>query len=190
MAEMGDAAPTRSAGKRWIGKAALGVLLIGVIVLGIWFGLGQPRFWQALIVARTNPSFETTEETTEGADGEVIASSGSTPEVADDGIAASAAPSTSLILSSTLPSIPTFEPQSTTTGNSTFTSRELVTTTLAVPLEDWPNGAAQSVALSADGRWIAFTAENASGDDDLYLFDRNEGELTLVTVALDGASSN
>ena len=52
------------------------------------------------------------------------------------------------------------------------------------------NGAAQSVALSADGRWVAFTAENASGDDDLYLFDRNEGALTPVTVALDGASSN
>ncbi|MCC6455955.1 MAG: peptidoglycan DD-metalloendopeptidase family protein [Caldilineaceae bacterium] len=85
-------------------------------------------------------------------------------------------------------------------ANSTFTSRELVTTTLAVPLTAWPNGPAQSVALSADGRWIAFTApryiteslsiQQERGYDDLYLYDRSEGTLTRVTTAPDGAPSN
>jgi Tol biopolymer transport system component len=85
----------------------------------------------------------------------------------------------------------------------TLTSREVITTTWAVPVQDWPGGQARQVALSADGRWVAFTAAPASVAqssgpsstptqryDDLYLYDRTQGNLRLITQAPDGAPGN
>jgi Tol biopolymer transport system component len=66
----------------------------------------------------------------------------------------------------------------------------LVTTTLAVPLGEWQHGPAQSIALSADGRWVAFTAPSERDYDDLYLYDRTQGALTRITTAPDGSASN
>lgn len=183
MAEKGDATPTRSAWRKWIGRIAIGVLLMGVLALGTWFGLGQPHLWQALVVAPPNSTLV-----------ESVAPNEATPPAGMEEIAPSESSSVSSAISSTIPlTSPVtvgFDVQPVATGSSTFTSREVVTTTLAVPLDEWEGRAAQTVALSADGRWVAFTAENASGDDELYLYDRQDGVLTPVTVAFDGSSSN
>jgi Tol biopolymer transport system component len=77
----------------------------------------------------------------------------------------------------------------------TFTSREVISTTWAVPIPDWEGGRARRVALSADGRWVAFTAappgaDSVQGYDDLYLYDRETGALTPITQSPAGDPSN
>ncbi|HXF60574.1 MAG TPA: hypothetical protein VNK95_03085, partial [Caldilineaceae bacterium] len=80
-----------------------------------------------------------------------------------------------------------------------FVSRELVATTLAAPLARQPDGPAGGVALSADGRWLAFSSragnlspaiQDANGYDDVYLYDRETGELTLVSAGSEGGSGD
>lgn len=145
----------------------MGALLLAVIAAGVWFGLGQPRLWQAMMPARSTATVTPLETPTTAA------------------VATAQPPA----LSSPVATVAS-EMQPARLGEATFTSREVVTTTLAVPLADWPDGPAQRVALSADGRWVAFGAQAANGYDDLYLYDRNADALKLVTTALDGTSSN
>ncbi len=68
-----------------------------------------------------------------------------------------------------------------------FVSREVVTTTHAVPV-DANLPAARGVALSADGRIIALTARAADANayDILYRYDRETGDLTAVAEGRDG----
>lgn len=91
-------------------------------------------------------------------------------------------------------------------GVAQLISRELVTTTYAVPVADWTGGRARYVALAADGSAVAFTAvppearratdgpveagEVDQAYDALYLYDRNRDELTLVSRAPSGAPGN
>ncbi|MCC6169305.1 MAG: PD40 domain-containing protein [Caldilineaceae bacterium] len=80
--------------------------------------------------------------------------------------------------------------------SSRFISRELVTTTLAIPpAAELPEGVARGVALSADGRVVAVTLRAANpaaqpaalnGYEALYRFDPATGELSLVAPAQDG----
>lgn len=93
---------------------------------------------------------------------------------------------TTVLLSTTAPSL---------TLPSTFTSREVISTTWAVPLADWSGGRARYVALSADGRWVAFTAappvnDATQGYDGLYLYDRERGDLTRITQSPTGESGS
>ena len=169
MADEQGAAPRRGKAGQWIGRAAIGVLLLVVMAAGVWFGLGQPRIWQSLIPARPDATV------TRDAVATAITTPGAT-------VMPAALPISATIASSEL--------EATLPDDATFTSREVVTTTLAVPLANWPNGPAQSVALSADGRWVAFGAQGANGYDDLYLYDRTTEALTLVTAAPDGTPSN
>ena len=95
---------------------------------------------------------------------------------------------------------PTVQASITQTGvTAELISRELVTTTLAVPVADWTGGRARYVALAADGSVVAFTAVPPATDsapdagevyDALYLYDRGSGELTLVSAAADGTPGN
>ncbi len=159
---------------QWMRRLAGGAVLGGIIALAIWFGMGQPRLWRAPLAARPTAELLAEQNSLITATVSAPASPLSTP----------------------------FAPLL-VADNQTFTSRELVTTTLALPLESWDKGAAQSVALSADGRWIAFTAQSAQTRatenernsvertyDDLYLYDAKEETLTLVTAAPDGTPSN
>ena len=158
---------SRRARRKWIGAASFGLLLVGAILAGIWFGLGRPNFWQRADLAHQ----------------EFGAAPSPSIEVA---------PATSIvpIAPPTDEAAPESDARNVANGAAEFTSREVVTTTLAVPREGWGNDRAQSVALSADGRWVAFTAQNERGDDDLYLYDRRIGGVTQVTHGADGASSN
>lgn len=167
---------------RWVRRIGFVILLAGVSGLGIWFGWERPHFWQGRLLAP--------------------ATVGTTAEQEAASVAAALTPVTPSITSIVTTTIPSALDASTMQvaagGIATFTSRELVTTTLAAPIADWPNGPAQSVALSADGRWVAFTAQTATpasqvveeGYDDLYLYDRVEEQLLRVTSAPDGSPSN
>src|SRR5690606_23420952 len=105
-------------------------------------------------------------------------------------------PSAAIITST----VPTVQASITQTGiTAELISRELVTTTLAVPVADWTGGRARYVALAADGSVVAFTAVPPATDsapgagevyDALYLYDRGSGELTLVSAAADGTPGN
>lgn len=76
-------------------------------------------------------------------------------------------------------------------SNDTFISRELISTILGVPLADGRQiGPARSVALSADGSLLAFTAQVSDGYDDLFLYERTADRLTLISRGVDGAFSN
>ncbi len=66
--------------------------------------------------------------------------------------------------------------------DNTFVSRELVTTTLAVPLAAWTGGPAKTVALAPDGKSLAFTASTPAGDDELYRYDLATGDLTPIVT--------
>ncbi len=110
-----------------------------------------------------------------------------------EGIDLPAAPAAVATLMLAAPSAPAFPVAAPATSPATFTSREVITTTWAVPLHDWQGGVARRVALSADGRWVAFTAappgtETAQSYDDLYVYDRDRGALTLVSQAPDGST--
>ena len=189
MADETGGTPQGGARNQWIGRIAIAVLLAGTIALGMWFGLGQPRFWQSPLGTRPSPTVALSANVPTNA--APLPSPSPDPSQPDDLLAPNAQPIRASI--------------------TTFTSRELVTTTLAVPLATWPNGPAQSVALSADGRWVAFTAQTLithtlaatstrsgtqaeAGYDDLYLYDRSQGAteaaLTRITRAPDGSSSN
>src|SRR4051812_22769375 len=117
MADQTGAAPRAGARGKWIGRVAVGVLLMGVVLLGMWFGLGQPRFWQAPLAALPSPTLEPSLTIT-------------TPVT----VTASPVPSPSAAIELQQPI---------NTGPSTFTSSELVTTTMAVPVAEWRNGPAQ-----------------------------------------------
>lgn len=168
MSEERGAAPARGKWARPFGWAAIGVLLVGVLALGMWFGL-QGRQWQPQNPVQPSPTPPQNVNTTEEAP----------------------ATATPIVVEAILPTpTPTPEPQRIRQDVSAFTSRELVTTTLAVPVAEWPHGPAQSVALSADGRWVAFNAQKNDGYEDLYLYDRSKQTLVQVTVANNGQSSN
>ena len=81
--------------------------------------------------------------------------------------------------------VPTVTPQPTPLDeppDNTFVSRELVTTTLAVPLADWDGGLGQAIALAADGSSLAFTVATDDGDNALYRYDRATGDLTPIVT--------
>lgn len=88
------------------------------------------------------------------------------------------------------------QPPAAAAPSSRFISRELVTTTLAIPpAAGLPEGTARGVALSADGRVVAVTLRTANPAaqpvalDDyeaLYRFDQTTRELSLVAPAQDG----
>jgi Tol biopolymer transport system component len=189
MADETKAAPGRSRMRQWARRLAGTVLLGGVIALAFWFGMGQPRFWRMAFPVRPAQEAEVVQR-------EAVPTTEVITDVVTTGVTANV--TTNVVT----PSTPLATPDAPllVSDNSTFTSRELVTTTLAVPLASWPNGPARSVALSADGRWIAFTSQTSTGQssttetelgyDDLYLYDHKEETLTLVTAAPDGTPSN
>ncbi len=64
-----------------------------------------------------------------------------------------------------------------------------------VPLQDIPGSTVPEEefalrlepALSADGRWLAYTQLDGSGNTDVFLYDRQESELTQLDLAPDGS---
>lgn len=62
---------------------------------------------------------------------------------------------------------------------------------LSLGLEQLPAGGAAQPALSADGRWAAFTARPGGAPfTQLYLLDREAGEVTLLSAAPSGAAGD
>ncbi len=95
------------------------------------------------------------------------------------------------------------EPPAVSNSPNTVVSRELVATRLVSVGADGAalNAPALDIALSADGRYVAFTsaadsliAGDDNGDDsgyeDVFLVDVQTGALTLVSVAVDGAAGD
>lgn len=159
---------------QWLGRIVMGGVLVIALLLGLWFGLEQPHFWQLT-------QHTTLEANTPTPQAQAYTTTQSTP------VTSTLAPTPTVSL------LPMPEPRRVSNSPTTFVSRELITTTLAVPMQAWSGGTAQSVALSADGRTIAFTAATDDGYDNLYLYDskqENGDALTLVTMATTGASSN
>ncbi len=89
------------------------------------------------------------------------------------------------------PAPPPAAPTPSRSTSETLISREVISTSLGVPLTDGRRvGPARSVALSPDGSLLAFTAQMDNGYDDLFLYARATGRLTLVSRGVDGAFSN